>query len=251
MVRGSTIRVTGLNRKGQIPADQPVQFVASRSVVKVSLTEVTESGSNEVLRSDIDRPRVSLKTEEEVLGYGVDVDLLRVDPGLLYLMAGVPLATNAAGDVVGFDSKTKVPAASFGLEVWSKLIGEACADGQRWGYTLMPWLAGGYLSGFAFEKNVVSFNLRGARTQRGSDWCVGPYDFTGWHERLLDPVSGNDSLRTQVMVAPPPAEQCGITAFEDCISNGDVDEPHPLAAGILAGGSAETTSPWVVHGGRA
>lgn len=304
MVRGSAIRVTGLGRKGSTHG--PIRYATSKSVAKVTINEVTESGSDEFIEGEGEDndPRLRLVRPEQTLTYKVDIDFLRCDPGVLALVAGVPLVYKAASSfeenpfgnepafgeiafgedlfgggevaagfgesafgedpfsglgwdtgpqeepfVVGFDSNTRLPPASFALEVWSKLSGAACADGTRqYGYTVFPFLRGGYLTGFEFSDGLVSFNLRSARTRRGSRWGVGPYDLEGPYERLVTPVSGNTLYRQTLTPAPPPTEDAGVQETEDVIHGGTASV---TSDDVIDGGTAASTSQWIVRGGEA
>src|SRR6187402_1542480 len=118
MVRGSTLRVTGLRPNGAVISDTDVPCVVSRSTVKVTIDEVADAQDDQTMRDDVDRPRIHLPGNEDVIGYSAGIEFLRVDPGLLSLIAGVPVALDAAGNAVGFDAQTKLPVTSFGLEVW-------------------------------------------------------------------------------------------------------------------------------------
>jgi hypothetical protein len=273
MVRGSALRVTGLDRRGSIP--HPINFAVSKSVAKVTVNESTEAGSNELLGSeenDNDN-RLHFVRPDQVINYSIDIDFLRVDPGVLSLVAGVPLITqrgdllgfgeapfgsspfggvlpeDGENPVVGFDSETRRPAASFGMEVWSKLAGTACIDGVReYGYTVFPYLKGGYISGFEFKNGLVSFNLRRAQARKVPRWGVGPYDLEGPHERLVEVVSRNTLFRTALTTGLPPAEVAGIQETEDVIYGGSASV---TSADVIDGGDAADTSPWIIYGGQA
>lgn len=248
MVRGSAIRVTGLGTLGEVP--DPIQYAVSKSVSTVTINEITESSSNEGLKSeDIDdRTRLRLVQPEQPVRYTLDIAFLRTDPGVLSLIAGVPVVLNSAGDVSGFDSGTRRPAVSFGLEVWSKLAASACVDGVRqWGYTVFPYLRGGYLTGFTFENGLVSFTLRGAQTRRVPRWGVGPFDLEGVHERLTEVVSRNTMFRQMLTVAQPPVQQDGIQQAEDIIDGGSAT----VTTADIVDGEFVDTSVWIVEGGRA
>lgn len=266
MVRGSAIRVTGLGRQGQLL--DPIPYSISKSVAKVTINEVSESASNEMLKTDEDEPRLHFVRNGQTIRYTVDVDFLRVDPGVLSLIAGVPVALSAGvlgfgeggfgegpfgggtltGHVVGFDADTRRPPASFALEVWSKLTGQVCADGTpQYGYTLFPFLKGGRLSGFQFHNGLVSFNLRAAQTRRVPRWGVGPYDLEGTHERLLSVVSRNSSFQNFITPAAPPAETCGIQETTDVIEGGNAASTTE----DIIDGEYVVTSPWIIEGGRA
>lgn len=268
MVRGSTLRATALLPTGELT--EPVSMAVSRSAVKVTVDEVTDDLSAETLRDQNDDAAIQFNGSEDLLGFSVDIDFVKVDPSLLSLMSGVPVVYNAEGDVVGFDADTLIPATAFALEVWTKLDLQACRElgfgegdfgemmfgdgtgrrvrGQFWGHTLFPFLKGGALSGFTFGDGLVTFNLRRAQTHPGPRWAVGPHDLEGLRERLLDHVSRNGTWTSTVLYTAPPEPFDGLAEFEDVINGGDADED---TTDILAGGSAAYTSPWIINGGRA
>jgi hypothetical protein len=247
MVRGSAVRITGLNNSGSVPS--PIRFATSKSVATVTINESTESSSNELVSTDDDdKPRLHFVRPEQAVQYKIDVDFLRADPGILSLISGATVVLNDSGDVVGFDSDTRKPSVSFALEVWSKLAGTACADGTRqYGYTVFPFLKGGYLSGFEFKNGMVSFNLRGAQTRKVPRWGVGPFDLEGPHERLIEVVSRNTMFRTSLTTAIPPVEANGIQETTDIIEGGTAT----VTSADVVDGEFTDTSVWIVEGGRA
>lgn len=275
MVRGSGIRVTDLDPTGAV-GDALVSYGASKAVTSVVINEVTETGNNELLRNDEDEPRLHFVTSDQTIRYDADINFMRCDPSLLSIMTGVPVVTNASGDVVGFEADTRVPAKAFALEVWSKIIGYSCiADvvsdgfglspfgevafgdtglvagggtydfgdgsptlsGKPYGYTLFPFFKGGTVSGFSFEGGLVSFSVNGARTQRGSKWGVGPHDMEGPYQRLLTPVSRNTAWRTFLTTCPPPDQINGVVSFADIIDGN-----------VLTDTLDGNTEPWIVSG---
>jgi len=241
MIRGSALRVTSLTKRGTFDgAGSP--YVVSKAVARVTITENTEAGNSELVRNDEGEARLYFVRPDQTVRFYVDIDFLRVDPELLNLVTGVPVAYNAAGDIVGFDANTRIPAQSFGLEIWSKLTGQACESGERkYGYTLFPWLKGGTLSGFTFENGLASFNLRGARSQKGASWGLGP------HVVDMDTeVSRNTHWRSVITTTPPPAQTDGSTV--DTIEGGTA---FSTSADIVDGGTAAATSSDVVEGGSA
>lgn len=249
-VRGSALRVTKLTSVGS--ATDPIQYAVSKSASRVVVNEVSEDNLNEMVRSDVtarDERRLFLSKPGNTVRYTADVDFIRVDPGVLTLVSGVPLVLNAHGDVVGFDSKTKLRAVSFGLEVWTRLAGAECTlSGEReWGYTALPFLRGGYLSGFEFANGLVSFNLRGAQTRKVSRWGVGPFDLYGVHERLLSLVSRNTMLINFAGPIQPPAQVEGVQTTTDVIEGGSAASTNP----DVVDGEFVATSPWIIDGGRA
>lgn len=259
MVRGSGIRLTDLDAHGRFDSLH-IKYAASKAVASVTVNEVIESNGREFIRNDDDEPRLHIVNGDTTLRYEADINFLRCDPSLLNLITGVPIAYNASGEVVGFDSQTRLPLKAFALEVWSKLAGWACKAGvqgfgqepfglapfgmslpvghsQAYGYTLFPFLKGGTVGGFSFANGLVSFNVKGARTLRSAQWGVGPYDLEGQYMRLLRPVSRNTQWRSFITPATPPYQQDGITTFADIIDGN-------VGPDILDG----NTGPWIVSG---
>lgn len=168
MVRGSAIRVTGLDARGRVPSE--TTSAVSKAVAKVSINEITETGGSEILRNDDEETRLHLIDPTRNIRYLADVDFLRVDPGVFSLVTGVPLVLNAAGDVVGFDADSRVPPVSFALEVWSKLdkalTVEPTTGFGEGGFGEAPFGAGlaeeSFITGFGFgdgEFGVTPFGV--------------------------------------------------------------------------------------------
>lgn len=270
VVRGRATRVTGLTRRGGVP--DSIAYAATRSVSKVTINEVVDSTYSEIMREpDTDETRVQFRGTTDTVRHTVDIDFLRVDPGLFALVAGLVLVTKVEGlgfgegpygfgpygfaedapheVAYGFDAMTRRPAAAFALEVWTKLDLPCGPDGLRpWGYTVFPYLRGGYMTGFSYSADAVTFSLRGAQTRRRGGWAVGPYDLEGPWQRLVTPVSGNTSFRQTITTAQPPEQTDGMMFTEDVINGGTATA---TSDDVLDGGTADDTTEWIVEGGSA
>lgn len=273
-IRGSGLRLTALDSRGRLIDAAP--FAVSKAVASVQIREVVEQGRDDLMKNPEEERRLKIITAPKTIRNEVDISFLRVDPGVLSLVTGVPTVLNASGAIVGFDSNTAEVRTSFALEVWSKLAGRRCAISAEdpgfgmgafgedpfggsnegfplWGYTLFPFLRGGRVSGFTFTNGLVSFNLIGARTMRGSGWAVGPYDLEGFQQRLTQPVSRNTMWRILTTPAPPPAQVDGVQpGVLDVVSNGTPANPmpypdHPL---VVNGGTPASAGPYIISGGR-
>lgn len=246
MVRGSGIRVTELGSRGQL-GDAAIRYAASKSVANVRISEIVEPGTNEVIRNNDEERRLYFPKKDVTIKFGADIKFLRCDPGILSLVSGVPTVTNASGDIVGFDARTKLKATSFALEVWSKLAAVNCVGGMKYGYTVFPFLKGGYLEGFTFSQGLVSFSLIGAETVRSPRWGYGPHDLGGVGQRLLTPVSRNTAWRQFITTAAPPVQTDGIVSFTDLVDGGSAS----FTAADIVDGEFVTTSAGVLEGGSA
>lgn len=269
MVRGSAIRVTALSRKGVV--SDPIRYAATKSVAKVTVNEVTDAASTQMLREpDSERTRLLFNQPAQTIRYSTDIEFLRIDPGLFSLIAGMvkisaddvgfgfgPFGVGPFGyseapadaDVRGFDAVLRRPAAAFALEVWSKLEGQRCPDTglAQYGYTLFPFLKGGYLSGVTFDNGLANFTLLGAQARRSNNWYVGPHDLEGVHERMTSLVSRNNAFRQFITTATPPEQTDGVLEFTDIIVGGGTS----TSSDVIDGGTADVTTPWIVEGGGA
>ncbi len=289
MLRSSAVRVTGLDSCGELTS--PVLSAVSKSVSRVTINEITTQQGTEVHKDELDDIRLRFNGQTDVLGYSIDIDFLRVDAGMLSLVAGVPLVRAADGSygfglgpfgegpfggvhdteivggfgegpfgetpfgigtaldgdtIRGFDQQTRLPAQSFGLEVWTTLAPADCESGT-YGYTVFPFLKGGRLSGFEFRNGLVSFNLRDARTRKHPRWNTGPYDIAGPHQRLNPPIRRGVAWRTQKLDYLPPTQTDGITSFVDVIDGGS----SLITSGDTIDGEFTETSDWIINGGGA
>lgn len=240
MVRGSVIRVTALDKRGRIPSR--VQYAVTNALATITIDEVSESGANEMIRNEEEERRLLFVRAPQTIRYKAGIDFLRCDPSILSLVSGVPTVTNADGDIVGFDGRSRLPANAFALEVWTRLT-ERCADGTpQWGYTVFPYLKGGVLSGFAFSNGLVAFDLVGAQTRRYPGWADGPFG-----SDMTSGVSGNTAWRQTLTALPPPEVTEGVVEFEDAIEGGNA----MMTGSDVVDGQFVLTSNGVVNGGTA
>lgn len=266
-IRGSAIRVTGLDRRGKVL--DPTPYAVSKSVVRIEIREVTDAGANEVIKNPEDERRLRLVRPTQLIRNLVDIQFLQCEPGLFSLITNSFAVSSGAGfgqggfgetpfglsegPNVGIDVGTHREPVSFGLEVWSKLAGQVCADGTpKWGYTVFPHLRGGRITGIQIANGLVSFRIVGAQVRRGRGWGVGPHDLEGVFRRLVSMVSRNTGWRMQLLAGAPPEPTDGILYASDVLDNGTALDPMPDPGALLAldaGGA--TTGAWIIDGGRA
>lgn len=184
LTRGRMLRATLLDDCGA-PVEGPESSVVTECVARVTVTEVSSTRSDEVLRTDAGATRVHIHGKTTPLRYSVDVALLGANPRLLALMANQPLVRNAQGDVVGNDITVATAPANFALEVWTNLARPV--SGNKYGWTLLPRLRGGRVSNVRFANSAVNFGIIGATTLRSARWGTGPYS-PGWDEVGWDMV---------------------------------------------------------------
>lgn len=249
MVRGSAARFTLLDQRGA-PIQGSRSVVTTKGISKVSINESVDTQPTELMRNEVDSPRVLFRSKVNTVGYTAALDLIGVDPDLISFLTGQPVVANSAGDLVGNDALLHLPVVNFAMEIWSKLAQPV--NGYTHGYTLFPRLRGGRVSGFAFSNSAVSFSVTGARTYRMSRWGLGPHalrwtgggwdmlpwDTERWDEGAVNcgarPPGDFDRLPQEVgnnlhwknfLVDYVPMVQCGAQPLSDVIDNGSATNP--------------------------
>ena len=266
-IRGSAVRVTGLTKQGRVT--HPFPYAVSKSITRVQIREVTDSGNTEIMKNPEEVRRLRFVRPAKTIRYLVDIEFLRCEPSLFSLITNSHIVSGvgegfgeggfgempfglAEGTVSGIDVGTHREPTSFGLEVWSKLAGQRCEDGSPlWGYTVFPHLRGGRITGVRIANGLVSFRIVGAQTRRSTRWGVGPHDLEGLFRRLLGPIVRRTGWRMQVSAAAPPEITDGILFGVDVLDNGTASDPMPDPSAPLtfdAGGVV--TDPWIIDGGR-
>lgn len=194
MVRGSAIRVTELDRAGRI--SDASRHRVSKSVARVTINEVVESGGDEVLRDEAtDERLLYLVDHDKTIRYTTDIEFLHVDPRMFAWVGGVAPVENAQGLVVGFDAIPRVPSQTFALEVWSKLAGGYCAPPSAPGGPVEP-IVGGFGEG---PFGSMPFGSGGGLVEEG------PYAISRWgraNATLYPPRSASQWARINATVDP-------------------------------------------------
>jgi len=214
LVRGRMMRVTKTDGCCG-PAYGPDNSVVTEGFVSVALTaaitepeEITVTNANgKTCVRDAGSPMFS--------GYGVEITFCEVQPCLFSLITGMPLVTDASGEIVGFkmNSKVALDASGFALEVWMGVPGVACEAGAGGaggaGYLLLPCLSGGVIGDFTIENAAITFTVTGAATKDGNAWGTGPYTDSMLNEAL----DVDDHLYVAFTTAPIPSITDGCVSL--------------------------------------
>lgn len=258
-VRGSVIRITRVDACGS-PVPGTAATVVSKKISSVTVDEVTEDGTNIRERNFGDELQIVDDAYTSIIGYTAAINFMGIDPDMISMLTGQPVVKNAAGDTVGFDNNTDINLDNFGfsLEIWSKIAGNVCdPSGNRiWGYTLMPFLKGGRLGGFAFENSLVQFNLTGAQTRDGNGWGVGPYNVdrgAGTKETQTITITGAPTGGTyRLGFAGQVTDPISSTATSAQVSTAlNALTKVQAAGGVVVTGGPHPTTPMVVAFGNA
>lgn len=251
-VKGRRIRVTRLDGCARPVLGEYGQAV-SEGVTTVDFTpNTTDTDEISVLNFAGDRC-VYEPSVTTLSGYALSLTFCNVDLDVFEIITGQTLVFDAFGNVIGLEVDTKIDVADqgFALEVWAGApAGDTCTDPNAqgaFGYVLLPFLKGGYLSGFSITNGEITFTIEGASTREGNQWGNGPYNVElgtgGTPAQLFQPVSPTAALRLQeVAVAPPVAavgarplldpELPALTSIAGTVSGAEVDfATTPAATG--------------------
>lgn len=257
-VRGRAIRVTRLDGCGR-PIYGAESTAVSKGIVTVSFTANTDDGE------EINVPNFAGETcayepaVSRFLGYSVEIEFCRVDPGLISLLTGQAVVVNPeTGNYDGFRVNSDVSAldSAFALELWTGTPGVQCAEdsagGVAGGYLLLPYLQGGIFGDFTVENAEVTFTVTGASTKTGSGWGTGPYSVVpgigGGAAPLSTPILSGDHLHTQFTDVAPPTDFCGIQPLVDPtdtpVSSVTVDDVDGLTVEFSAAPTGSGEPAW-------
>lgn len=214
LVRGRVMRVTRLTPCGAV-ASNAISAIVSDGFVSVAMTANIVEPEAVQLTNAAGKLCIDDQGSAQMRGYGVAITFCNVDPELYAMLTGNVVVKDTTGAAVGFRVNSAVdPAnAAFALEVWSNVPGVACSGGTTgYGYTLLPFIAGGVLGDFTIENGAVTFQLTNAATKDGTAWGVGPYSpingAAGAATALATALDSKDHLHVQYTTIAPPSPGC-------------------------------------------
>lgn len=220
LIQGRVMRVTRLDGCGR-PQYGDGNSVTSEGFVSVAISANT---------NDVDAISVPNANGKTVLyqsgrsnpsGFGLAFTFARVDPDLINILTGQDIVHNSDGTSIGFsvDTAIDVSAAGFALEIWSGApTGAGCDPNStgQYGYTLIPFAAGGTLGDFTIENDAVSFSIANATSRDGNTWTKGPYNVmlngvTGSKVPgpLVEPITTTTALSMILVEVAPPTPLVG------------------------------------------
>jgi hypothetical protein len=260
LIRGKVMRVTRLDACGK-PAPGPLSQVTTKGFISVALTAQTDTGTTiDVTNANGDRC-VHDVPAVKFLGYNVVITLCEVDPTLVNLVTNQEVVDDHTGNPVGFRMNSQVAQDGYGyaIELWSDVPGAVCSTGgggKQYGYTLLPFLQGGYFGDFTVDNAALSTILTGATTKDGNGWGAGPYNVvtgTSGAGPLLDPMDPDDHLNLQLTDVAPPAASCGAGPLGTAATGATAGTPGtwtpansygPQTLATMTGITASPTTAW-------
>lgn len=179
-IKGRRFRITRLNSCGALDSITGCNSVVSGGFVAVTLTGEYDEGEEHASKNawgdycyvERDAPRLKW--------VNVEAQFCEVDSDVADFIGGeaiTPVIAAVDGQV-RLTFGPVAPVGGFGLEVWTKLAGQACAAGggtPHWGYTAIPFINNGRLNGPIEVAKMGTFNMRGDAQIAPSTWALTPY----------------------------------------------------------------------------
>lgn len=221
-IGGSHARITKLDACGL-----PLTGVGSCQITTTGFTSIERTPEMAdpdefFVRDAGGRICIDERTAPLVRWYNLVITFCSVDPDVINLLTGNPLVLNDASPTpssVGWRTRKGANVnANVGIEIWSKIGGQACSGGTTtYGYALHPFVTEGVIGDVTWENGPVSFQVTGARARANSLWGVGPYNVLNkltaplGPAPLLSAITADDLDHIQYTTLAPPAPTCGCT----------------------------------------
>lgn len=218
------MRITKLDACGAV-VESATSTLVTKSFVSVTVTpnyldaeEISQADANGDLCVD-DRSDPALRWLD------LEIVICTIDPSMINLITGDPLVLDDATptpNTVGFRIDGDLSgSASFALELWSGITGQACnaAGFPAYGYWLFPWVKDAQWGEWTIENGALTITFT-ARSVFDSAWGVGPYDVRrdaavpATLEPLLTPIGAAQPVHYEVSTAPLPTPGCGAVALD-------------------------------------
>lgn len=220
--RGKMLRITKLDECGNI-VEGPASTLVTKAFVSATITPNYQE-PEEITQPDANGDRC-IDDQSDVSLRWLDLSLIicTLDPTMINLITGDPLVVNdaVAPDTVGFRMDADLTGtASFGLEIWSGVTGQACTVGgfPEYGYWLFPWVKDARWGEWVIQNGALTLTFT-ARAIFGGGWGVGPYDIRrdavtpATLEPLLTPIGASQPMHFEVTSAPLPTPACGAVVL--------------------------------------
>jgi len=222
--RGKMLRITKLDECGAV-VEGPASTLTMKAFVSGTITPNYQD-AEEITQPDANGDRC-IDDRSDVALRWLDISLIvcTIDPTMINLITGDPLVLDDAAptpNTVGFRIDADLTgSASFGLELWSGVSGQACTTTgfPKYGYWLFPWVKDAQWGEWVVQNGALILTFT-ARAVFGGDWGVGPYDdirrdatVPATLEPLLTPIEPTQPMHFEVTTAPLPTPACGATVL--------------------------------------
>lgn len=223
LARGRAMRLTRLDACG-VPVEGPDSTIVTSGFAQVVTTPVYQDAEEIQVPNANGEMCIDDQADPALRWLSTAITLCQINPIAINILTGDPIVFNDAtptADSVGFRIDSAVTGtASFALELWSGMPGQACGVGgaEQFGYWLYPFVVQAQFGEWTLGNAGLTIDIT-ARTSGGSGWGVGPYAdvrrdaATEALEALLTPITETQHMHFELTTAPVPAASCEPTAL--------------------------------------
>lgn len=174
-IKGRRMRITRESECGD-PVVGSCSVVVTDGFISVELSEEVDSGEEIIQKNAWGDFCINEKDPDLTKWVNATISMCNVDPDILDIVSnGNPVT--ASSDTIGVTYGTTANTGGFGLEVWTKKVGQACGAGSpEWGYFVVPFMKNGRIDGSVTINNgALTLNVKAQGFEATADWGVGPH----------------------------------------------------------------------------
>jgi hypothetical protein len=183
--------------------------LTTKGFIKIDAKAQIEAGQEFLQKNACGELEINETDDDLFKRYDLTMDFVKIDPeGLTLISSARGLMSGA--DVNGFAVGEANQSNRFSLELWTKVGGQACANGQPlWFYAAFPNVGGGRVTDMTFEDGPLTLSVTGKTRGAGATWGRGPSHVLD----VSDPALTTDHFIGFITEVQPPAPVCGLQAF--------------------------------------
>lgn len=178
LVRGKVARFTLLDQCG-FPVVTKGTYT-TEGFVQVASTKNYDAGDEIKVRLANGRIGVHEVGQQTFLNYSIEIDLVKINPGVLTMLTGDAAVLDWNTTIVGWEETELVAVnANFALEVWTATAGVRCSAGSLVsGYMLYPFITQATMDIDPISDKEITVAIKGV-SEGNPSWGKGPYGGTG------------------------------------------------------------------------
>ena len=178
LVRGKVARFSLLDACG-VPTYTKSTYTTD-GFIQVTTTKNMDEGDEIKVRAANGIIQVHEPGRRSFVNYTIQVDLIKVNPGVLTMLTGDPGVLDYQSTLVGWEENELAQiTTNFALEVWTATAGVRCTAGSLVsGYLLYPLIGQAWLEVDAITDKEINVSIHGM-SYANPAWGKGPYGGTG------------------------------------------------------------------------
>lgn len=199
LVRGKVARFTLLDACG-LPVATKGTYTTD-GFIQVMGTKNYDSGDEIKVRQANGLIGVHEQGRQTFINVSVEIDLIKVNPGVITMLTGDPGVLDYNSTIVGWEEKELIAInQSFGLEVWTATSAARCTAGALTsGYMLYPLLSQITLDIDTISDKEITAKIK-ATSYANPTWGKGPYGTGSDGSSITGPVASAAGVPSRLLL---------------------------------------------------